>query len=121
VWLTPHTAVVRRNGIAANAWSQLDESCGFRFTADGKELIAMALSPEHLLEICDFVLRLLALSVVHSLLIDIWSSTDSAMINATTLAYLMEQCQSLKLLTLNELEMEFRSVPCAWGFFEASP
>jgi hypothetical protein len=90
-----------------HAWNQLDELLwGFPFTADGKGITAMALSPEHLLEMCDFILRLLAVSVIHSIFIDVWSSTDGAVINATTLAYLMVQCQSLKVLTLHVLEMD---------------
>jgi hypothetical protein len=61
----------------------------------------LALSPEHLLEISDFVLRLMAVSVVHSIILDEqWSYPDGAVIKATTLAYLMEQCQSLQVLTL---------------------
>jgi hypothetical protein len=115
-WLKPHTAIVREGGRALHAWNQLDESCGFRFSADGKEIIAMALSREHLLEICDCVLRLLAVSVVHSLLIDTWSSLDAAVINATTLAYLMEQCQSLKVLTLYNLDMDEDSIRVLGGY-----
>jgi hypothetical protein len=85
-------------------WVQLDESCHFRFNADSKQLVALARSPEHLLEICDVVLRLLAASVVHSVIITTWPF--GALINAPTLAYLMEQCQSLKVLTFQDLEMD---------------
>jgi hypothetical protein len=106
-WLTPHTAIVRRYGnrTAFNAWGQLDDPCGFCFGADGEEIIALARSPEHLSEICDVVLRLLAGSVVHSVNIDIWEP-DGELLNAPALAYLMEQCQSLKILSLNYLEMD---------------
>jgi hypothetical protein len=72
-WLTPHAAVVRRHGEAGHVLNQHIESCGFCFSVDGKEIIAVALSPEHLLEICDVVLRLLTASVVHSIIIDEWS------------------------------------------------
>ena len=65
-WLTPHAAVVRDHGEAAHHWGQLDESCGFRFSADGEDIVVVDRSPEHLLEISDVVLRLLAVSVVHS-------------------------------------------------------
>jgi hypothetical protein len=66
-WLTPHAAVARRYGTAACHWNQnTNASCGFSCTADGKDIVAVALSPEHLLEICDIVLRLLAVSIVHS-------------------------------------------------------
>jgi hypothetical protein len=104
-WLTPHTAVLRTNGKAMQALKMLEESCGFCFKADGKEINAVALSLEHLLEICDIVLRLLAVSVVHSVEIGEWWCPDGAMINAPVLAYLMEHCQSLKVLTLMHLEM----------------
>jgi hypothetical protein len=103
-WLTPHAAVVRTNGRAVLHWSQLDDSCGFCFKVDGKEILALALSPEHLLEICDVVLRLLAVSVVHSVNIE-RRSHRGALMNAPALAYLMERCQSLKVLTLEYLEI----------------
>jgi hypothetical protein len=105
-WMTPHTAVVRTYGEAVYAWNQLDDACGFRFSADGEDIVAMALSPEHLLEICDIVLRLLAVSVVHSVYIQIWSCPDGAFINAPALAYFMEHCQCLMVLTLVQLEMD---------------
>jgi hypothetical protein len=63
----------------------------------------MARSSERL-EICDVVLRLLAASVVSS-----GTSMDVAggvLINAASLAYLMEHCQSLKALTLADLRDE---------------
>jgi hypothetical protein len=101
VWLTPHAAVAREGGLAAMAWRQLDESCRFCFNADGKDIVAVARSPEHLLEICDIVVRLLAVSVVHSVCL-----SHNTSISAPTLAYLMEHCQSLKVLTLNRLEMD---------------
>jgi hypothetical protein len=107
-WLTPHAAVARERGEAVNVWEQLGEgeSCGFSFNADGKDIIAFARSTEHLLEICDIVLRLLAASVVHSVTLYEWSRRDGMLINAPTLAYFMEQCQSLKALSLIELEMD---------------
>jgi hypothetical protein len=58
----------------------------------------------HILEIFDVVVRLLAASVVHSVVLrKIMSLDGGALINAIILAYLMEQCQSLKLLTLKYL------------------
>jgi hypothetical protein len=106
VWLTPHATVARRGGTAEHAWSQLDESCGFCCSVDDEDLIAFAFSPEHLLELSDVVLRLLAVSVVHE--VDIynnWSNTD-ILINPPTLAYLMEQCRSLKVLLLMNLRSD---------------
>jgi hypothetical protein len=58
------------------------------------------------LEICDVVIRLLAASVVHSLVLNKWGYGDGTMINAPTLAYLMGQCQSLKDLSLEHLKLD---------------
>jgi hypothetical protein len=109
--LTPHAAVVRDCGRAMYAWHPLDESYRFCFNADGEDIIALASSPEHLLEICDVVLRLLAASVVRSVHLADWSSIhwtsfNGAFINAPILAYLMEQCQSLKILSMSNLEID---------------
>jgi hypothetical protein len=105
-WLTPHAAVVRKygTGTAFNAWGQLDETCGFCCSVDGEDIVALARSLEHLLEIGDIVLRLLSVSVVHS--VDIENLSPGACITAPTLAYFMEQCQSLKVLTFEDLEMD---------------
>jgi hypothetical protein len=62
----------------------------------------MALSPEHLLEICDVVVRLLAVSVVRSVRL---SAGVGVLINAPSLAYLMEECQSLKVLSFKYLKI----------------
>jgi hypothetical protein len=109
LWLTPREAVFRGRGERASDrrfWIRLGSSCHFSFSADGKDMIALAGSPQHLLEICDVILRLLAASVVHSLILHSWSYRDGALINAPTLAYLMEQCPSLKCLSLEYLEMD---------------
>jgi hypothetical protein len=103
-WLTPHAAVVRKDGTALLFSNYLPYN--FSFHADGKDAIALARSPEHLLEICNVVFRLLAVSVVHSVQFSSWSSLDGALINAATFAYFMEQCQSLKVLTLMNLEVD---------------
>jgi hypothetical protein len=108
-WLTPHASVARSDGRAGGYfWSLLDESCCFYCSADGKEMYASASSPEHLLEICNVIFRLLAASVVHSVILSNWRSCrDGALINAPLLlAYMMEQCQSLKFLSLKDLEMD---------------
>jgi hypothetical protein len=114
-WLTPHAAVAREDGDredgeVVNAWDftwdLLADPCGFGFHVDGKVIFAMALSPKHLLEICDVVLRLLAASVVHSVVLYDWDRLNDTLINAPTLAYFMEQCQSLKGLSLKVLQMD---------------
>jgi hypothetical protein len=75
--------------------------------ADGKEIDVFARSHEHLLEIRDVVLRLLAVSVVRSVVLNKGNHHRGAtLINAPTLAYLMEQCQSLKLLSLNIITLD---------------
>jgi hypothetical protein len=111
-WLTPYTAVVRADGREVEFWGELYESCRVFFNADGEEMVALARSPQHLLEICDVVLRLLAASVVHSVTLQglkerhyMTRHSDGESINATSLEYLMEQCQSLKSLSLIFLDM----------------
>jgi hypothetical protein len=109
-WLTPHTAVARKGRSAVHTWVKLYDSCCFPFNVDGKDIVALARSPEHLLEIRDVVLRLLAASVVNSVLLAGWTLSDGfALFNASpplpssSLAYIMEQCQSLKALTLQNV------------------
>ena len=68
-WMTPHAVVAYcKDGRAANIWMQMHGAYQLcvDFNADGKEIDAWAFSPEHLLEICNVVLRLLAASIVHS-------------------------------------------------------
>jgi hypothetical protein len=107
-WLTPHAAVARPGGRVLDYWKQLDEDESYRFSfhADGKDIETLAFSPEHILEIFDVVLRLLAASVVHSVILEIWNVRDIALFNAASLANLMEHCQSLKSLSLKDLEMD---------------
>jgi hypothetical protein len=106
LWLTPHAAVVRLAGRVEYSWWQ----CRFFFSADGKGMVALSHFPEHLLKICDVLLRVLAASVVHSVILtesnSLLNESNSlhGLINAPSLAYLMEQCQSLKTLTLQHAE-----------------
>jgi hypothetical protein len=66
-WLTPHAVVACEDERVVEPWLQYHHSLSrFTFNADGKEIFAWARSPEHLLEICDVILRLLVASVVHS-------------------------------------------------------
>jgi hypothetical protein len=44
-WLTPHAFIARSGGPAVYAWMRLDDSCRFRCIANGKEIIALARSP----------------------------------------------------------------------------
>jgi hypothetical protein len=107
--LSPHEAVARavvRDENLAKSWRQVDGSCYFRFRADGQAIDALVRSPEHLLEIGDVVLRLLAASVVHSVILNEWTTLWNVLVNAPTLAFLMEQYQSLKDLKLINLEID---------------
>jgi hypothetical protein len=104
-WLTPHAAVARKGGRAASCFDHVPHCYRFSFNVDGKYVVALALSPEHLLEICDIVVRLLAVSVAQSVCLSHWRTLD-VFINAPTLAYLMEQCQSLKSLTLSHIALD---------------
>jgi hypothetical protein len=107
-WLTPHVTIVRSNGRAQACVNNLTDGYSkCSFNVDGNEIIVAALSHEHLLEICDVILRLLAASVVHSVILHDWNDHDGdADIDAPALEYLMEQCKSLKVLTLRNLEMD---------------
>jgi hypothetical protein len=73
-WLTPHAAVARLGERGLVSWHQLVKLCHFCFIADGKDIIALARSSEHLLEICDIALQILAASAVYSKMEDIWYS-----------------------------------------------
>jgi hypothetical protein len=88
------------------SWLQRRGLCYFYFSVDGKTINAFARSHEDLLEICDVVLRLLAASVVHSVNLRNIRSRDGVLINATSLEYLMEQCQSLICLSLHDLALD---------------
>jgi hypothetical protein len=57
------------------------------------------------LEICDVLLRLLAASVVHEVILN-RDNSRRAVFNAPTLAHLMEQCKSLKFLTLHQTTLD---------------
>jgi hypothetical protein len=98
-WLTPH-AFVTHAGINHRML------CDFYFIADDKVIIAFARSSEALAEIADVVLRLLASSAVHSLILRPWNQSDGASISTPALAHLMEQCQSLKNLTWRNLALD---------------
>jgi hypothetical protein len=106
-WLTPHATIVRPDGRAQTYVDILiDRYCQFRFNVDDNEIIVVAISREHLLEICDVILRLLAASVVHSVFLPNSDRGEDVTINAPALEYLMEQCPSLKSLSMYGLEMD---------------
>jgi hypothetical protein len=105
-WLTPHVAI-GRGGAVLDSLKQLNGSYCFHLHAEDIKIHALACSSEHLSEICDVVLRLMAASVVHSPLLSNWNCfPHHVSINAASVEYLMEQCQSLKVLTLQDLEID---------------
>jgi hypothetical protein len=108
LWLTPHAAVARADKKVVHSWRQVYKSGHLRFNVhvDGKDIVALARSLEHLVEIYDVVIRLLAASVVHSITLHNWYHSRDVLINAASLAYLMERCQSLKELTLQHLALD---------------
>jgi hypothetical protein len=107
LWLTPHAALIRDGGSAMSCSGFVGDDYNLECDADGKTIWALADSAEELSDICDVVLRLLAASVVHSVILQQQiSSRDDALLNVGSLAYLMEQCQSLKVLSLQSLELD---------------
>jgi hypothetical protein len=126
VWFTPHAAVVRENGRAESYYARAGtrarvedededaesddeseyENGSLIFNADSKEISVVGASSELILEICDVILRLLAASDVHSVALKRYGFSRMESINAPTLAYLMEQCQNLKALSLNEIDLD---------------
>jgi hypothetical protein len=108
VWLTPHAYIALDYTRASLRSNFLRDGHDYRFyfNVDRMNIFAVARSLEHFVDICDVILRLLAASVVHSVIIQKETSLDDVFINAPTLAYLMEQCQSLKVLSLTDLELD---------------
>jgi hypothetical protein len=104
-WLTPHAFIAPADSSGILTWGHIDKY-RFYFTVDGKEIVTWAHSSEALSKIADVVLRLVAASAVHSVILRNWNSRDGAFINTASLAYLMEQCQSLKAVTLQEIELD---------------
>jgi hypothetical protein len=108
-WLTPHASVMQDyNSVILCSSSRLqdDDDYALSFIADGEQVYAMASSLEHIFEICNVVLRLLAASVVHSVILRTYNPRDRAWINSASLTYLMDQCQSLKSLTLEQISLD---------------
>jgi hypothetical protein len=104
-WLTPNVLITCASGRAGDFSNQLIEDgyCACHFIADGKGVVATARSSDSS-QICDVVLRLMAVSGIRSIFIN--SCTDvGAFINAPSLEYLMEKCQRLKFLSLS-LELD---------------
>jgi hypothetical protein len=107
-WLTPHVSIVRPVGRAQTCFFFIEGYCQLGLNVDDNEIIVVARSREHLLEICDVILRLVAASAVHSVALQNWNRGGDA-IDAPALEYLMEHlmehCKSLKSLSMYGLEM----------------
>jgi hypothetical protein len=108
-WMTPHTAVVDGIGRGDALLIRMQGMRSFYFqtdgkdSTDGKDVVASGRSSAALSEICNVVLRLLAVSTVHSVLLDNMGPSDNLAIKAPSLGHFMEQCQSLKTLSLVHL------------------
>jgi hypothetical protein len=102
-WLTPHVAVVGECEGAYVGTLPLDHSYSFQVGVNGKEIRAFTLSSAAFSETFDVVHRLLMADVREVYELDFISfhhHRDETFFSALSLAYLMEQCQSLKALKL---------------------
>jgi hypothetical protein len=109
LWLTPYAAVVRADGIADVFYHYVETGdYGFSFNADGKHIIALALSSEALSEILGVVCRLLVANANEACELDLRNVGQSGEVffNAPSFAYLMGQCESLKTFTLNQITLD---------------
>jgi hypothetical protein len=105
-WLTPHAAVVSERARARDYWDCLEEDYAFYFRANGETIVGLARSAEALGQICNVIHRLVLADVseIYELELRNVGSRGEAFFSAPNLAYLMEQCQSLEVLTLGGLE-----------------
>jgi hypothetical protein len=104
-WLTPHAAVVCNFMRAYSCSSFLQEDYRFRFNVDDADIFVVARSSTTLSEIIDVILRLVVANArdVNELKLKDVGLDGGALVNAPSLAYLVEQCKNLKALTLEEL------------------
>jgi hypothetical protein len=104
-WLTPTASVVRADGKALFCSYYLQGGYKFSFNVDGKEIHALARSAGAISEIVDVVRRLLvAGSETYELELTNVGPSGEVFFNASSFAYLAEQCRSLKRLTLIGLQ-----------------
>jgi hypothetical protein len=109
VWLTPHAAVMRPCGKAHLCCNNL-LAYSFHFKADGKDIFVATSSSAARLDTFATVGRLLAASASASELYELdfrfLCRLHQVFDFAPTLSNLMEQYQSLKILSLNGIEMD---------------
>jgi hypothetical protein len=109
LWLTPHAAVVRKYGVGFMCSIYLRDDYRFLLNVDGKAIHVLARSLEAFLEIVDVVRRLLLADVseVNELKFSLGScENEKRFFSAASLGDLMEQCQSLKALALEQIDLD---------------
>jgi hypothetical protein len=108
-WLTPHAAVVRQNDFLCSSYLSLRDTYRFSFDVDGESIFVVARSSAALSEIVDVVSLLLGASARDVCILNLRCLCEylwpfrATILNAASLAYLMEQCQSLKTLALQQV------------------
>jgi hypothetical protein len=106
VWLTPHANVVRADGRAfLHSYSSYGDYI-FRLNVGATDIFAVASSSEALSEILDVVCRLLLADASEVCELKLRNTNDEVFFNAPSFAYLVEQCQILKALTLENLALD---------------
>jgi hypothetical protein len=103
LWLTPHAAVVCTDITDIHTFFYR-----FGFTVDGQHISALARSSEALSEIVDVVRRLLLENArdVNELEFREMAQSRDVFFNAPSFAYVVEQCQNLKALTLERIALD---------------
>jgi hypothetical protein len=101
-WLTPHTAVAREGRkVVYYYWRQLEGFMQLLFQCRRQRYSRLGSLPRAFigdLRCCSSIVG--RASVVHSVMLHKYGFRDGALFNAASLAYLMEQCQCLKTLSL---------------------
>jgi hypothetical protein len=112
LWLTPHAAVVAVSAYGTGFMCSiyLRDNYRFIFNVNGKAIFVLPRSSEAFSEIVDIIRRLLLADVseVNELEFILCTTIvhDERFFNAASLANLMEQCQSLKTLTLEQIDLD---------------
>jgi hypothetical protein len=104
-WLNPHAAVTGEDGSGFFCTYYLQDYYRFRLNVDGKDMVALASSSAVLSETFDVVRRLLLADVseVYELTFTNVGQSYEVFFNAFSFANLVEQCDNLKTLTLEQI------------------
>jgi hypothetical protein len=116
-WLTPHAAVVQENGRLRFSGC-LREDCRFLFNVNGKNIVALARSYAALTEIVDVVCRLLIASAIEVSKLELRFVPDEVVFDTPNFVDLLEQCQNLKALTLENITLDERHCSVLENFSE---